>query len=128
MATKTRRAAAPQTADDYMALPYRIEVYYDEDYWAAECADLPGFAAAADTWEELQAKIEDAKRSWFDAALAAGIEIRPPRPVDEPYSGKFVVRIPKSLHAAVVQAADREGVSLNTLVVAAIAKELGWRQ
>jgi HicB family len=39
-------------------------------------------------------------------------------------SGKFVVRVPKSLHAALESEAQREGVSLNQLVVAKLAVQL----
>lgn len=40
------------------------------------------------------------------------------------YSGKFNVRIPKSLHAALVSEAENEGVSLNQLVLAKLALHL----
>jgi predicted HicB family RNase H-like nuclease len=36
-------------------------------------------------------------------------------------SGKFVVRVPRSLHAALEAEAEREGVSLNQLVVAKLS-------
>ncbi|MBI3823875.1 MAG: toxin-antitoxin system HicB family antitoxin [Planctomycetes bacterium] len=36
-------------------------------------------------------------------------------------SGKFVVRLPRSLHAALEAEAEREGVSLNQLVVAKLS-------
>ena len=39
-------------------------------------------------------------------------------------SGRFVVRLPQSLHAALEREADREGVSLNQLVVAKLAVQL----
>ena len=39
-------------------------------------------------------------------------------------SGKFVVRLPKSLHAALEREAKREGVSLNQLVVAKLAVQM----
>jgi len=39
-------------------------------------------------------------------------------------SGKFVVRLPKSLHAALEREAKREGVSLNQLVVAKLAAQM----
>ena len=42
----------------------------------------------------------------------------------EEYSGKFVVRVPKSLHAALAAEAEAEGVSLNHLVVAKLAVQL----
>jgi len=47
------------------------------------------------------------------------------RPSREEYSGKFVVRVPKSLHAALAAEADAEGVSLNQLVVAKLSVQLG---
>jgi hypothetical protein len=40
------------------------------------------------------------------------------------YSGKFNVRLPKTLHAALVSEAAAEGVSLNQLVVAKLAIHL----
>ena len=42
----------------------------------------------------------------------------------EEYSGKFVVRVPKSLHAALAAEAETEGVSLNQLVVVKLAVQL----
>jgi predicted HicB family RNase H-like nuclease len=48
-------------------------------------------------------------------------------PQREEYSGKFNLRIPKSLHAALAQEADAEGVSLNQLVLAKLAMHLQTR-
>lgn len=39
-------------------------------------------------------------------------------------SGKFVVRMPRSLHAALEAEAEREGVSLNQLVVAKLSLQM----
>jgi len=39
-------------------------------------------------------------------------------------SGKFVVRMPRSLHAALEAEAEREGVSLNQLVVAKLSMQM----
>jgi hypothetical protein len=39
-------------------------------------------------------------------------------------SGRFVVRLPQSLHLALEREAEREGVSLNHLVVAKLAVQL----
>jgi len=52
------------------------------------------------------------------------------RPVPAPNSGgvasgKFVTRVPKSLHAALTHRAKTEGVSLNTLVLTFIAEGIG---
>ena len=45
----------------------------------------------------------------------------PSAPQLREYSGKFNVRVPKSLHAALASEAEAEGVSLNQLVLAKLA-------
>jgi antitoxin HicB len=44
------------------------------------------------------------------------------------YSGKFIQRVPKSLHARLVVRARQEGVSMNTLVTSILAEGLGKRE
>ena len=51
----------------------------------------------------------------------------PAGPQRREYSGKFNVRVPKSLHAALASEAEAEGVSLNQLVVAKLALHLQAR-
>ena len=51
----------------------------------------------------------------------------PAGPQRREYSGKFNVRVPKSLHAALASEAKAEGVSLNQLVVAKLALHLQAR-
>jgi predicted HicB family RNase H-like nuclease len=51
----------------------------------------------------------------------------PVGPQRREYSGKFNVRVPKSLHAALASEAEAEGVSLNQLVVAKLALHLQVR-
>ena len=51
----------------------------------------------------------------------------PVGPQRRDYSGKFNVRVPKSLHAALASEAEAEGVSLNQLVVAKLALHLQTR-
>ena len=78
----------------------------------------------ADDFTELGEMIEDAMRAWIETALEDGQPIREPRSTDE-YSGRFVVRLPKSLHRDLAVAAERDGVSLNALVNVALAKYVG---
>jgi len=51
-------------------------------------------------------------------------------PVPEPnsggtHSGRFVQRVPKSLHARLATKAAQEGVSMNSLVISYLAERLG---
>jgi antitoxin HicB len=117
-----------KTIEDYLDLPYTIEVIRDNNKddpgWVARVKELPGCMTQGDTFEELGKMVADALRGWLEIALEDGIPIPEPR-FDEEYSGKFVVRLPRSLHRELVETAEREGVSLNALINAALAKTVG---
>ncbi len=111
--------------EEYMRLPYRMEIYDDGGYWAVEFPELPGLVAGHETWEGLENAVQDAKRAYFSAAIESGGPIPEPAARQEEFSGRFVVRVPRSIHRQAAGTAERDGMSLNTWVVAAIAKELG---
>jgi antitoxin HicB len=116
----------------YLSLPYTIEVIPDKDEDGqvtlfARVVELPGCMTEADDFTELGEMIEDAKISWLETALEDGQPIPEPRPI-EGYSGKFVVRVPKSTHRELAEAAERDGVSLNTFVNVALGRAIGSLQ
>lgn len=120
-----------RTVEGYLKLPYTIEITHDqgEKYsgWFAKVKEWPGCMTQADTFEELGEMIRDAMRAWVETAIEEKLDIPEPHPAEE-YSGKFVVRISKSLHRELVEAAEREGVSLNAFVNTTLAKEVGAQQ
>lgn len=69
--------------------------------------------SAGATSEEALEMIRDAMRAWIEVALEDGESVPEPRSLDD-FSGKFVVRVPRSLHQDLVEAAQHEGVSLNS--------------
>jgi antitoxin HicB len=85
--------------------------------------DLPGCMADGETPEEAIADARGAFACWMDAHIADG------RPVPTPgilnASGKFVQRLPRSIHSRLQHQAKAEGVSLNQLVTAYISEGLG---
>lgn len=119
-----------EMVEQYLHLPYSIEVVRDEGEgfsgWFARVVELPGCMTQAETLEELEGMIQDAMRAWIETALEDGAPIPEPRK-EEAYSGKFVVRIPKSLHRDLAEAAEKEGVSLNTYVNSALSRAVGAR-
>jgi antitoxin HicB len=116
----------------YMSLPYRVLVYPEEDGsgYTAVVPELPGCMTCADTHEHLWPLLEEAKELWFEVALASGDYIPEPAPVEvETYSGKFLVRIPRSLHRQLAGRAEQESTSLNQLVVMLLSEEMGrWAE
>lgn len=91
-----------------------------------EFPDLPGCMSDGETIEEAIANGADAKREWIAAMQQAGREVPPPS-TDDSYSGKWVLRTPKSLHRSLAERAREEGVSLNALAVTMLAQSLGQR-
>jgi predicted HicB family RNase H-like nuclease len=75
----------------------------------------------AERFDELGEMIQDAMRLWIETTIEQGLPIPEPRPL-EVYSGRFVTRIPKSLHRELAEAAERDNVSLNAFVNVALAK------
>jgi antitoxin HicB len=101
-------------------------VYYDPDgrAYLALCTEFPHLSAfgatAADALAELGVAFAGAIEVHLDEGWPLPTPVEPPEPVGLP-SGRFVARLPRSLHAQLVASAQREGVSLNTLVVSLLA-------
>jgi antitoxin HicB len=113
------------TIDAYLALPYTIELIREDDAtWFARVVELPGCMTEGDSAADAAAMVQDAMTGWIELALADGRSIPQPSPRDE-FSGKFVVRVPKSLHRDLVEAAAREQVSLNQFIATELARAVG---
>jgi len=111
--------------DYFMGLPYTFELRWDaEAGWFVRVKELPGCMSEGDTPEEAMEMIRDAMRGWIEVSLEEGDPIPEPRELDD-YSGKFVVRVPRSLHRELVERAEDEGVSLNQYVNVALARAVG---
>lgn len=108
----------------YMSLPYREIIEADPSGgYIGYIPDLKGCITQAETKTEIIELLDDAKKVWIEAALEDGLAI--PEPVrDEDFSGKFNLRLPKSLHRNLAISAKEEGVSLNQMALCLIANGL----
>ncbi len=89
-----------------------------------EFPDLPGCMSDGETIDEAISNGKDAIAAWLEAAEEMNRPI--PKPGElESQSGKWVQRVPKSVHLRLVNRAREEGVSLNTLVITMLAESLG---
>ena len=112
-----------KTLKDYLALSYRMEIIRDSDEggFVASYPDLPGCITCGETEEEALKNALDAKKAWLEAALEENIEIPEPDSL-EAYSGQFKLRLPRSLHRALAEHSQREGISMNQYCVYLLAK------
>jgi antitoxin HicB len=112
----------------YRSLPYTIEMTReDATTWFVRVVELPGCISEGDSPAEAIEMIHDAMAAWLEVALEDGREIPEPKPIDE-YSGKFVVRVSRSLHRDLVEAAERDEVSLNQYIGTELARSVGHSQ
>ena len=108
--------------------PFNIRKLTEEegDGYLIEYPDLPGCMSDGETIIDAITNGKDAVHTWLIAAKEAGRDVPEPQQI-EIQSGKWVQRVPKSLHAKLSKQARREGVSLNTLVVSMLAEATGNR-
>lgn len=109
--------------------PFTIRPLADNEGggYLIEFPDVPGCISDGETPEEAIANGRDALR----CCLLTLKEIGNPIPVPGGFgaaSGQWRQRVPKTLHARLVERARWEGVSLNMLVTTMIAEGLGKRQ
>jgi predicted RNase H-like HicB family nuclease len=108
------------TLKEYMELPYNFVFRHIRDesgeYYFATVQELDGCMSDGETMEEASANLREAMEGWIETRLKAGFPV--PMPFDaERFSGKFVVRLPKTLHARLAVEAEKEGVSLNQYAI-----------
>lgn len=107
---------------DAMQYPIEVRPLASEDGggWLATFADLPECIGDGETPEAAVMDGYAAANAWLAVAEEAGDPV--PTPAGGGESGKFMARVPKSLHARLAVRARTEGVSMNTLVVALLAE------
>lgn len=108
---------------------YPLSIFWSEDDegFIAEAPDLPGCSAWGATEADAAREAQDAIAAWVQAAMAASKPLPEPHAVQplDAYSGKFLVRLPRSLHARLARRAAAEGVSLNQLLTSLLACQVG---
>lgn len=105
---------------DYMKLPYTklIQEMNDESghYFYGKVLELDGCQSTGDTLEELYQNLNEAMEGYLEVKQENNLPIPIPETSNN-YSGKFTVRLPKTLHQKLAIEAKKEGISLNQLVL-----------
>ena len=109
---------------------YPIEVFWsnEDEGYIAVAPDLPGASAWGKTETAAIEELHTVIKLWLKAARKVGNPI--PRPTDRSdvnYSGKFLLRVPKRLHAELAHVAKAQDVSLNQYVLYLLTKSHGAR-
>jgi len=114
--------------DYYLELAYKYTIYpAEEGGYVIEIPDLPGCISQGETAEEALVMIEDAKRGWLEVSLDQGIKIPEPSRLSSDFSGKFNIRVPRSLHKVLAEKANEENISLNQFILYQLSRGVGYK-
>jgi predicted RNase H-like HicB family nuclease len=120
-----KRLGKTMSPADYLKKPYGRLVVPDTGGFRAEIVEFPGCIAIGNTASEALANLEEVAVLWIEGALEKRQPIPLPLDSGEGFSGKLVLRLPRSLHKRATHQAGRDGVSLNQFIVACVAERMG---
>jgi len=113
--------------EDYLSLPYTKVLRKDieENIFVARVEELPGCSAHGGNELEALSNLRDNMELWIEDCLESGDAVPLPSVGEELPSGKWLQRVPRSLHLKLIRLAKSEGVSLNQLVTSTLAEAAG---
>lgn len=125
---QTEQIKTPQNSDHAKIASYPIQVsrLSDEEGGGFQALYLPlarSIVGYGETPAEAVADLEGLVPSFLDFMTQSGQAV-PDAPMEkewDEYSGKFNVRVPRFLHAQLVELAEEQGVSLNSLIQTVLA-------
>jgi len=107
----------------YMGLNYDVGLHvYSEEEGGGYRAYIPflgsgAFVGEGDTAEDAIEDLRECKEEIFGLWINEGTTIpEPPTGKEKEYSGRFMTRIPKTLHRQLAKEAEEQGVSMNLYV------------
>jgi predicted RNase H-like HicB family nuclease len=107
-----------RTVEEYITLPYTVEITPDDGSYFVKVKELEGCMSVGESKADALVMIEDAMREWLTVAIEEDIQIPLPEALQaDRYSGKFPLRLPKSLHRKLAEGAEEDQVSLNQYLV-----------
>jgi predicted HicB family RNase H-like nuclease len=96
-----------------------------EELFEARIRELPDVLEFGETWIEAYELALDTIETTAEIMAELGRTMPPPAPVEDDYSGRVTLRVPKALHRSIAGQAEEEGISLNQYLVALLAYHVG---
>lgn len=101
-------------------MPYSIEMTPEKKGYFVKIKELPGCISQGETREEAFKNIEEAKHLWLETSIKRDLPIPEPE-FNTDFSGKLLLRLPKSLHAKLSRRSNEEGISLNQYILSLLS-------
>ena len=99
---------------------YAASIFWsvEDEGFIALAPDLPGCSAFGETQAGALRELQHAISAWLEAAKKADMSVPDS---SHQFSGRVLVRLPRTLHAELANRATFEGVSLNQYIVTLLA-------
>ena len=107
--------------------PFYVEWSEADQEYIATCSAFPGLSAFGETEEDALREAKIALAGFIETYTANNMTLPQPS-VYEGASGKFQLRLPKTLHGLAVRMAHLEGVSLNSYISDAVRSKVAGEQ
>ena len=113
----------------YMGLSYTLTMRRDEEGdMVVEVKELPGCMAHGRDANEALEVLKEFQQAWIERCIESGKPVPEPDSEDDLPSGRWVQRVPRSLHQKLTVMANRENVSLNQFVTWLLAEAVEAKQ
>ncbi len=114
-----------KTTKEYLEQPYaRVLTPEDDGSYYAEILEFSGCFAIGKNAEEAIKNLNQTAEDWIEQTIELGKKI--PEPVASyKMSGRFLLRLPESVHSKAAILAERDGISLNTFILSSLATRIG---
>jgi predicted RNase H-like HicB family nuclease len=119
-----------KTLEEYLALPYTMMVRWsaDDELYVARVKEIERCTGHGNSEAEALAMLRDNLREWISFCLETGDQVPIPTELEHLPSGKWLQRVPRSLHKRLIACADEDGVSLNAYVTACLSRAVGMAE
>ena len=94
---------------------YHFSVTYSEEdgYFCARVKEFPGVLSLAVSAQEAIGNVQSVLTEIVERRISSGLSLPEPEIEDREYSGRLNLRVTRTLHRNLAEAANRENVSLN---------------
>lgn len=113
-------------ANSYAITIRQLEVD-GQELFEARVRELPDVVDFGQTWAEAYELAVDTIETTAEIMAERGRRMPEPASVEDDYSGRITLRVPKTLHRGLAEQANHENISLNQYLVSLLAYHSGTR-
>ena len=101
-------------------------MWFEDGYWVGSVPAWGMYMSHGDSPEEVMGNLEEGIEDYRAAARDSGVVLADPGPAKD--SGRIALRVDGALHTWLKWEADRQDISLNSLLISVLNRYMGGQQ